>query len=357
MQNPQQKSLRTLTENVTAGGCAAKMSAVELAAALKELPMTTHPFLLSSLENFEDAAVYKINDDLAIIQTVDFFPPLVDDPYLFGQIAANNALSDIYAMGGTPLFALNIVCFPTCDFPTAVLGQILRGGADQIAAAGAIVAGGHTIQSAQLIYGLSVTGTVHPAKMLTNGGAQAQDAIVLCKPIGTGVALLGLAGKSLSSQGEDVLFRSLTTLNDKSLEIAKGYTIHAATDVTGFGLIGHLHEMASASRLVAHLNADRVRFLPETIKLAAQGFVTAGSYANRQSYEQIVTYINDVDLAVMDLLFDPQTAGGLLLAVEAGEAADLCHSLSSAGIEASCLGNFKQGPAGHIEVSVDGRDT
>jgi selenide, water dikinase len=356
MQNPQQISSKLLTANVKAGGCAAKISAAELHEALKAITVGSDPNLLTSLENFEDAAVYKITEDLAIIQTIDFFPPLLDDPYLYGQIAATNALSDVYAMGGKPVLALNILCFPTCDFEPQVIAEILRGGSSQVAAAGAIVAGGHSIQSPEPIYGLSVMGTVNPLFMLTNCGARDGDEIVLCKAIGTGVALLGVKAKNLSPQAEKKLFDSLTTLNDKSLAVAQRFTVHAATDVTGFGLIGHLHEMAKASGLIATLLADNVLFLPETLQLAEQGFVPAGAYSNRQSYEQIITYIDDVDLAVTDLLFDPQTAGGLLFSVAGGEAEKLCRSMADEGIEASCIGRFKKGNAGNVEVAKNGKN-
>ncbi len=355
MQNDQQISSKLLTANVKAGGCAAKLSAAELHQALQGLTAGFDPNLLTSLENFEDAAVYKITEDLAIIQTIDFFPPMIDDPFLYGQIAATNALSDVYAMGGKPVMALNILCFPTCDFPPAVISEILRGGSSQVAAAGAIIAGGHSIQSPEPIYGLSVMGMVNPSSMLTNCGAKAGDDIVLCKAIGTGVALLGVKAKSVSAEAEKKLFDSLTTLNDKSLSIALRFTINAATDVTGFGLVGHLHEMAKASHLLAILHSERVPFLPEALRLAEQGFVPAGAYSNRQSYEQIITYINDVDLAVMDLLFDPQTAGGLLLSVAAGEAEKLCLELKEKGIEAACIGRFVKGTAGSVEVSKNGK--
>lgn len=354
MNEERQTASKILTANVKAGGCAAKIGAAELQQILTNLPLTTSPDLLTGMDHFEDAAVYKISEDVAIIQTIDFFPPVVDDPFLYGMIAAANALSDVYAMGGTPLLALNVLCFPTCDFPIEVVRDIVRGGASQVQAAGAILAGGHSIQSHEPIYGLSVTGVVHPSKILTNGGAKAGDAIVICKPVGTGVALLGMKANIMSKAADDMLLKSLTTLNNKSLEVALKYAPHAATDVTGFGLIGHVHEMAKASGLKAQISADRIPFLPEVIELADQGFVPAGAYGNRKSYEQFTTYISDVELAIADLLFDPQTSGGLLLAVPCEKSEQLVKELRTSDIQGACIGKFVEGQSGLVEVGSDG---
>jgi selenide,water dikinase len=348
---------RKLTANVKAGGCAAKLSSQELGEVLRGLPRPSCAELLTSIENFEDAAVYKLTEDLAIIQTVDFFPPVVDDPYLFGLIAATNALSDVYAMGGRPILALNILCFPTCDYPLDVVREILRGGSEQVAAAGAIVAGGHSIQSAEPVYGLCVTGVIAPGAVLTNGGARAGDNLVLCKPIGTGVGLLGLKGGILSQAAEQALINSMTTLSTKTLECARAYNLSAATDVTGFGLIGHLHEMAKGSGLTVRLNADAVPLLPEVQSLAEQGFVPAGAYGNRKSFEQFTTYINDVDLALCDLLFDPQTSGGLLLALDKSQTENLLRDLKRIGVDASCIGEFFDGSSGEVEVVSYGKNS
>jgi selenide,water dikinase len=274
---------------------------------------------------------------------------------MFGQVAATNALSDIYAMGGTPILALNIVCFPTCDFPMAVLQKILEGGASQVDKAGAILAGGHSIQSSEPIYGLSVTGFVHPGAILTNSGAKAGDRLVLCKSIGTGVALLGLKAGSLSAHAEQKLLHSMTTLSDEALEVSKSFEVHAATDITGFGLLGHVYEMAKGSNLRARIVARSVILLPETLALAQQGFVPAGAYANRQAYEQQVMSEEDVDLGVMDMLYDPQTAGGLLFAVPAAQAKALSGALIMKGIEAAIIGDLQAGEPGKIEVVWDAK--
>ena len=351
MENFSQKTSKTLTASVKTGGCAAKISSSDLQQMLSGLTFPESKNLLTKLENFEDAAVYKISEDLAIVQTIDFFPPMVDDPLLFGKIAATNALSDVYAMGGTPMLAMNMLCFPTCDFSLDVAREILRGGGEKVKEAGAIIVGGHTIESSEPIYGLSVSGFVHPGSILTNSGAVYGDSLVLCKAIGTGVALLGLKAKHLSASAEKILTDSLTTLNSKSLQVALKFDLHACTDVTGFGLIGHVHEMAKASSLSFSLETTAISFLPEVQALAEQGFVPASAYANRNSYEKRITYIEQVDLSIMDLLFDPQTAGGLLLAVEEKRVGQLCSSLGNEGIKATRIGSFKNGTPGTIEVS------
>jgi len=332
------KEISRLTANVKAGGCAAKISAAELAEIVFGIGKLDCPQLLTGIDNFEDASVYKLTDELAVIQSVDFFPPIVDDPYLFGQIAAVNALSDIYAMGGKPVMALNILSFPSCDLPTSTIKEILKGGADKTQEAGAVIAGGHTIQSQDLLYGMSVMGLVHPEKILTNNKARADDQIILCKPIGTGVCLLGLKGGVISSQSKEVLLTNLTQLNDQVLSIALRYTVHAATDITGFGLLGHLHEMALASKLKATLTVNTVPLLPEALTLAEQGIIPAAAYANRNSYEKFVKPIEEGPIT--DLLFDPQTAGGLMLSVKKDDAQKLITDLHAGKFNASIIGEF-----------------
>jgi selenide,water dikinase len=342
-----------LTSNVKAGGCAAKMSAIELKQILAGLPKNKDPNLLSGIDNFEDAAVYKLSNNMAIIESVDFFPPVVDDPYLFGQVAANNALSDIYAMGGKPIMAQAIFAFPTCDYPLSIASEILRGGADQVTKAGALLTGGHSIQSTETLYGLAVTGVVHPDDILTNSGARAGDRIVMTKAIGTGVCLLALKAGLLSQVGQGQLFSALTTLNEQTLASARPSFIHACTDVTGFGLIGHIHEMAKASKLAARMQISALRFLPSALDFARQGLVPAGAYGNRKSFEASVSYINDLPLEVSDLLYDPQTAGGLLFAVDQDDVGKLLTSLNDAGIEATEIGRFMDGIPGHIDIVIN----
>ena len=331
---------RRLTSNIKAGGCAAKLGSAELSKLLARIPSKTTPELIAGIGNFEDAAVYKISEDLAIVETIDFFPPVIDDPYLFGQIAAANALSDIYAMGGKPVLALNIVCFPTCDFEEEVLVEILRGGADQVEKAGAVIAGGHSIQLEQPVYGLAVTGLVNPKEIFTNGGAQPFDKLVLTKPIGSGVALLGMKAGMLSEGARNELIRNLTTLNSGALQAGRQYEIHALTDVTGFGLTGHLHEMAKASALKSRLNLSSVCILPEAVELAQQGLVPAGAYGNRESFNDRVKYLNKVELEWEDLLFDPQTSGGLLFSLNPDHAEQLVEDLKDLSLQASIIGEM-----------------
>jgi selenide, water dikinase len=343
-------SSRKLTANVKAGGCAAKIGSAELKRALNLLPKQQCPELIAGLNNFEDAAVYKITEDIAIVETIDFFPPVVDDPFLYGRIAAANALSDIYAMGAKPILALNVLCFPTCDYPEDVVGDILRGGANACAEAGVVIAGGHSIQSSEPIYGLAVTGIVNPKKVLTNGGAQNGDILVTTKPLGTGVMLLGAKGESISEDERKHLFSSMTALNKKALDIAIKYQLHAATDITGFGLVGHLTEMSLASNLSANLYIDALIFFAGALELAAQGFVPAGAYGNRKTFANAIANLDDIEEALQDLLFDPQTSGGLMFAVAEHDAEKLLHDLQEGGLEAAMIGQFKNGRAGEIEV-------
>ncbi|MCW5822923.1 MAG: selenide, water dikinase SelD [Cyanobacteria bacterium TGS_CYA1] len=333
-----------LTKKVKAGGCASKMSSQELASILSVLQKNNSENLLTDMKNFEDACVYKLSEDMAVVQTLDFFPPMLDDPYLFGQIAAANALSDIYAMGAKPTLALNIIGFPTCDYTQSelqdVLHSILRGGADKVKESGALLAGGHSIQLSEPVYGLCATGFVHPKKVLTNGGAQDGDSIVLSKPVGTGVALLGLKGERLLKETANQLLNNMTMLNASALEAAADLEVHALTDVTGFGLIGHLHEMAKASGLNAYINRTQVKTFDQVRGLAREGFVPAGSYTNRDSYSQFTLFDKSVPLEDEDLFFDPQTSGGLLFALKASEAETLMERLLQKGLIASLVGKF-----------------
>lgn len=333
-----------LTKKVKAGGCASKMSSQELASILSVLQKNNSQNLLTDMRNFEDACVYKLSEDMAVVQTLDFFPPMLDDPYLFGQIAAANALSDIYAMGAKPTLALNIIGFPTCDYTQSelqdVLHSILKGGADKVKESGALLAGGHSIQLSEPVYGLCATGFVHPKKVLTNGGALNGDLIVLSKPVGTGVALLGLKGERLLEETVNQLLNNMTMLNASALEAASDLEVHALTDVTGFGLIGHLHEMAKASGLSAHINRTQVNTFDQVRGLAREGFLPAGSYTNRDSYSQFTLFDESVPLEDEDLFFDPQTSGGLLFALEASEAEKLMERLLQKGHIASLIGKF-----------------
>jgi selenide,water dikinase len=340
---------KKLTANVKAHGCAAKLSPAELAQIVKSLPQFDSENLLCGTKNFEDAAVYKISDDLAIVSTIDFFPPLIDDPFLYGKIAAVNALSDVYAMGGKPLLALNVFCFPTCDLPLTIAEQIIAGGAEAIKEANCLLVGGHSIQASEAIYGLAVTGLVSPSRILTNDGAKAGDALVLCKALGTGIALLAHKGKELSQSSYNELISSLTRLNGPCLDIALKYDIHAATDITGFGFAGHLHEMASASGLAAQVVCSDLPVLPQVLSCASQGLVPAAAYANRRSYTPSCSFLDELDLALSDLVFDPQTSGGLLFSLPAKQSPELLKELQASGWTAAEVGKMLDGKAGFIE--------
>jgi len=287
--------------------------------------------LLVGLGTADDTAVYRIGDDLALLATVDFFTPVVDDPYLFGQIAAANALSDIYAMGGRPLFALNIMCFPDC-LPPEVMGDILRGGADKVLEAGAVIAGGHTVSDAEPKYGLAVTGVAAPGGIVTNAGARPGDLLVLTKPLGTGVILTAVKG---DLAGEDTLFQateSMRTLNRAAAQVMTEFSLRAATDITGFGLLGHAAEMAEASRVSLVFRYGAVPFLPGTLDLARMGLVPAGAYRNRDHLAERVAYADSLDRVPRLLLHDPQTSGGLLLAVPPGREEAFLARLHAAGV-------------------------
>lgn len=291
-----------------------------------------HENLLVGLETSDDAAVYKITDDLAIIHTVDFFTPVVDDPYIFGQIAACNALSDIYAMGGRPLLALNIVGFPE-DLVEDVLPVVLKGGADKVIEAGAIIAGGHSIKTPEPIYGLSVIGTVHPAKVLTNAGAKPGDVLILTKPLGTGIFTTAMKAGMV----DEVTFKKaigiMNTLNKEASEAAIKVGVNAVTDITGFGLLGHAYEMAEASGVTIKIEAEKVPVIAGIFEYASMGLLPAGLYANRRYLEKKVVFLNEVKEELQDVLFDPQTSGGLLISCPEEKSEILIKELEKKGVE------------------------
>ena len=278
-----------------------------------DLPKFSSDKLIVGLDTSDDAAVYKMNDHQAIIQTLDFFTPIVDDPYMFGQIAAANALSDVYAMGGVPLVALNIVAFPEC-LDMNILKAILTGGADKVKEAGALLVGGHTVNDDEPKYGLSVTGEVHPDKVLTNAGARVGDILVLTKPLGTGILNTVMKAEMLSDEVSDEVSRIMATLNKVAAEALVGLDVSACTDVTGFGLGGHAFEMADGSQVTLRIDFDQVPIMPETRQYAEMGLIPAGCYRNANYIADKIenNLKNSVDT---DILFDPQTSGGLLVAV------------------------------------------
>lgn len=288
---------------------------------LATLPRRAHPDLLVGIETADDAGVYRLTPEIALIQTVDFFTPVVNDPFTFGQIAAANALSDVFAMGGRPLTAMNIVCYPSATVPREVLKDILAGGLDKIHEAGALLVGGHSVDDTELKYGLAVTGVVHPERVLTNAGARLGDVLLLTKPVGTGIIATAMKGRLASPEAEAGAVAVMTALNRLPEEALAPGAVHGLTDITGFGLLGHALEMAVASRVELTLFAGRVPLLPGAYDYAAMGLVPAGSFANRNFCAKSLMVAPDVDPVLLDLLADAQTNGGLLIAA-APEAAD-----------------------------------
>lgn len=291
-----------------------------------QLPKFDDPNLVVGFESSDDAAVYRIDDNTVLVQTVDLFPPMVDDPYLFGQIAAVNALSDVYAMGGTPRLAINILCYPE-DLPKEIVRDILQGGYDKVKEAGAVIAGGHSLKDHEPKYGLCVTGFAKPEEILTNSNAKAGDLLILTKPLGTGILNTAAKAELLSKKTEKAVEASMAMLNKKACEIMKRYPVNSCTDVTGFGLLGHAYEMGAGSGVTIWLDAAAMPLLPEARDMARMGIIPAGAYANRAFLEGKLKIEADVPLDLLDILFDPQTSGGLLIAVPEEHAARLLADL------------------------------
>ena len=332
----------------TGGGCTAKLGAGVLSRILEKLPCgEKDPNLLVGYDSRDDAAVYRITDDIALVQTVDFFPPMVDDPYTFGQIAAANALSDIYAMGGEVKTALNLVCFPE-NMDLNILGEILRGGAEKVAEAGGSLAGGHSIADTGVKYGLSVTGLVSPKKMYTNDSGQPGDKLILTKALGVG--LLCTANRVGEAAPEHMAgaIASMTMLNKTAAEISRRYSVHAATDVTGFSFLGHLHEMMGG-KLSCVIDARSVPVLPGAEKAADEFLYTAAGQRNRNHTGPYVKF-EDLPFAMEEVLFDPQTSGGLLLAAASEDASALEAELQVAGLPAKIVGEVV--PKTEHEITV-----
>ncbi|MBU5627379.1 selenide, water dikinase SelD [Oscillibacter sp. MSJ-2] len=325
-----------LTKLAKCAGCGAKVGAGVLAQLLEGIKVHHDPNLLVGFDKSDDASVYKISDDLALVQTVDFFPPIADDPYLFGQIAATNALSDVYAMGGEPKLCLNIMAIPE-DMPRDAVHQLLRGGYDKVYEAGALITGGHSILDDEPKYGLCVTGFVHPDKMLSNSNAKPGDVLLLTKPIGIGVLTSAAKAELLSREGQELANRMMTTLNKAARDAMVKYEVHSCTDVTGFGLLGHSYEMAQGSDVEIILHVDDIDLIPEALEFARMGVLPAGMYRNR-TFAAPGVDAGEVELAKQDLLYDPQTAGGLLIAVAPQDADALFEELKGAVPSAQRIG-------------------
>ena len=319
-----------LTDYVTSGGCACKIGPHILERVLKAVTPVTNEHVLADMTGADDAGVFKISDQLALVQTLDFFTPVVNDPTLFGKIAAANALSDVYAMGGTPLTAMNIVGFPVPLVEQGVLTDVLNGAASIVSEAGAAIVGGHSIENREPIFGMSITGQVNPNEIWKNKGAQVGDVLVLTKRIGTGIMNNALKA-DLFPTGTAQAVASMSTLNRVAAEVAHNFTIHACTDVTGFSLMGHSVEMASASDVTIHIKAYDVPLFEDVIEAAQMGLVPAASYGNRKAITDVQVDAN-LDGVWTDILFDPQTSGGLLFSVPATEGPNLVKALHDAGV-------------------------
>ncbi|GAA0093499.1 selenide, water dikinase SelD [Clostridium perfringens] len=304
--------------------------------------------LIVGIDTSDDAAVYKLNDEMATIQTLDFFTPIVDDPYTFGQIAAANSLSDVYAMGGKPIVALNIVCFPNC-LNMNILGEILRGGADKVLEAGAVIVGGHTVQDDEPKYGLSVTGIVHPDKVLKNYGSETGDILILTKPIGLGIINTAIKAKIASKEAYEKAVKVMSYLNKYAGEIITDYNITSCTDITGFSLIGHAYEMAEPSKKTFRIFKDAIPFIKEAKEYASMGLIPAGCYENKR-YLEGKYLLNNVESWMEDILFDPQTSGGLLISCKEKDYIDILTRLEKLEVESAVIGRVEDFNDAYIVV-------
>jgi selenide,water dikinase len=302
---------------------------------LHSLPPFDHPNLIVGTETSDDAGVFRLRDDLAIVNTVDFFTPIVDDPYTFGQIAAANALSDIYAMGGEPTTALNIVGFPRGKLDLEILTDIIRGGSERVRAAGAVVIGGHSIIDEELKYGMAVTGVIHPDRVIRNNGVQPDDVLVLTKPLGTGIITTGLKRRKASPASVRAAVQSMIRLNDTASAVMRAFPVHACSDVTGFGLLGHAFEMASGSGVTIVLESRALPLLPGARKLAQQGCLTGGCRRNRDYLTNKTSIEPKTPADLVEVALDPQTSGGLLIALPADRADAIVDELRGKGVDAA----------------------
>jgi selenide, water dikinase len=299
---------------------------------LHGLPKFDNPDMLVGTETSDDAGVYRLRPDLAIVNTVDFFTPIVDDPYLFGQIAATNSLSDVYAMGGEPRTAMNIVCFPKGKMDIEILGQILKGGADKVKESGAVVIGGHSIIDEEIKYGMAITGVIHPDKIFRNVGVQEGDALVLTKPLGTGIISTALKKGKASKESIDAAVQSMVTLNATASKVARKFTVHACSDVTGYGILGHALGMASGSSVTLIVESAKLPLLHRAPRLAEKGYITGGCKRNREYLQDKITIDKSIREGIVEVAIDPQTSGGLLIAIAKRQAAKLVEELHAAGV-------------------------
>ena len=299
---------------------------------LHELPKFKNPDLLVGTETSDDAGVYRLGPDLAIVNTVDFFTPIVDDPYIFGQISATNSLSDVYAMGGEPKTCMNIVCFPKGKMDIEILGEILKGGAEKVKEAGAVVLGGHSIIDEEIKFGMAVTGVIHPDKIMRNVGVQEGDALILTKPLGTGIITTALKKGKASEDSVDEAVKSMTTLNAAASHVARRHPVHACSDVTGFGILGHALEMASGSDVTLVIESAKMPLLRSTPRLAEKGYITGGCKRNKEYLNDKMAIDKNIREGLVEAALDPQTSGGLLFAIAKRHATKLLEDLHAAGV-------------------------
>ena len=326
-----------LTKLASCAGCGAKLGAGTLAQMLEGFQTHSDPRLIVGYDKSDDASVYVLDENTALIQTTDFFPPIVDDPFLYGRIAAVNAMSDVYAMGGEPKLALNILCASE-KMPEEAIREVLRGGYDAAYEAGAIITGGHTIRGAEPIYGLAVSGFVHPQKVLTNSNARPGDVLILTKPLGIGILTTAAKAELAEKETLDKIYSQMATLNKVARDVMVTYPVHSCTDVTGFSLLGHGFEMSQGSNCTLHIEVDNVPYHAEALEFASMGLVPAGAYRNRKFAGAGVKLCRDVSLAMQDILYDPQTSGGLLFALPETEAMDCLRELQDKIPQAAIVG-------------------
>ena len=317
---------------------------------LRQLPVFEDENLLSNAIPYADAGVYRLGVDCALVQSIDYFTPIVNDPATFGRIVGANALSDIYAMGARPLTVMNLIGFPRC-LPQEMLVEILRGGAEKVREAGAVIVGGHTVEDDEPKYGMAVTGLVDPARLVSTLGARPGDALILTKPLGTGILATALKGEVLSEGDIADAITGMQQLNKAAAEIMLDIGIHACTDVTGFGLLGHALELSEASRVQIEIEAAALQVYPHAVEMAAIGLVPEGSYNNRQHYLPQVVNGADLPPELLDILADPQTSGGLLIAVAPEKTAELQQRLRAAGLGDFRIGTVREGQAGSVKVT------
>ena len=307
--------------------------------------------VIIGLDRADDAGVYQISDDLALIQTVDFFTPVVDDPYWFGQIAAANALSDVYAMGGTPKTAMNLVAFPADQMDLTILRQIIQGGIDKLKEAEVVLIGGHSVKDKEIKFGLSVTGFIHPARVLAKKNLRTGDRLVLTKPLGTGIINTTIKANLAPAKLIDQVTRLMADLNRDAAKIMSDFDISACTDVTGFGLLGHLAEMVCGSGMSVQVDSGQVPVIAEALEFASTGLIPAGAHKNREFREEMIAFGETVPRALQDVLFDPQTSGGLLISVSGNQDTALVAALKDAGVgDAAQIGEIIHGPDEKILV-------